>query len=84
MLLNILLIVLLIAINFYIANEFYKVAEMKGYSERKYFWIPFFFWFAGHLLIVALPDKNQQIQLNNISKQLNSTSNMHTDSLPKL
>jgi len=57
--LSILVLILWIAIDYYLATEFYKVLEMKGYSEKKYFWIAFLFSFAGYLLIIALPNKKQ-------------------------
>lgn len=70
---TILLTILCLVIEFYLASEFYKVVQMKGYSETKYFWIAFLFSFAGYLLIIALPDKTQTAPQNN-----------DTDSLPRL
>lgn len=57
-----LIIFLLIFLLYFIPNEFFKVAEMKGYHERKYFWIPFFFGIAGYLLIIALPDRTKVVE----------------------
>lgn len=42
-----------------ISEEFYNLAEQKGYSDRKYFWYGFIFNLAGFLLIIALPDKTK-------------------------
>ena len=51
----------LIIINLYISALFDEVAAHKGFDERKYFWICFFFGIAGYLLVVALPDLNDRI-----------------------
>ena len=40
-----------------IANEFYAVAQSKGYNDRKYFWYCFFLGMIGYLLVIALKDK---------------------------
>lgn len=40
-----------------LAREFYKIAVMKGWSSKKYFWFPVLTAFAGYLLVIALPDK---------------------------
>ena len=52
-------VVLLIA-DYFIAAEFSQIAEMKGYSERKYFWFTFLFGIAGMLMVVALPLKDNK------------------------
>ncbi len=44
----------------YIANCFYEIACMKGFYDKCYFWIPFFFGIAGYLLVVALPDRKKE------------------------
>ena len=49
---------------YYIAEQFYAVAKMKGHTERKYLWIPFFLGIIGYLLVIALPVKNSA-ELNN-------------------
>ena len=46
-------------IMYLIAAEFYKIAEDKGYHEKKYLWLSFFFGPVGYLLVVALPDRNE-------------------------
>ena len=40
-----------------ICQEFYAVAEQKGYADKKYFWYSFIFGLVGYLLVIALPDK---------------------------
>ena len=42
----------------YIAAEFFAAAVDKGYTELKYFWIPFIITFPGYLLVGALPFRN--------------------------
>lgn len=39
------------------AHWFYEAAEAKGYHDRKYFHIAFWFGIAGYLLVIALPDR---------------------------
>lgn len=46
-----------IAVDYFVAKEFYKAAVMKGWASRKYFWISFFLLFAGYILVAALPDR---------------------------
>lgn len=43
-----------------VAKEFYKIAEMKGFPESKYLWIPFFLGIVGWMLVIALPDRRKQ------------------------
>ena len=56
----VLLLVLLVclAVNYYAAREFYKASVIKGWDDRKYFWLAFLAPIAGYLLIVALPDRS--------------------------
>ncbi len=49
--------ILLLWIAYLIAQEFYKVAQAKGYSEKKYLWLPFLLGIIGFLLVIALPDR---------------------------
>lgn len=44
-----------------IAKEFYNIAEMKGHSERKYLWIPFFLGVVGWAMVIALPDDRKRM-----------------------
>ena len=43
-------------IQYFVAREFQRIAEMKGHHEKRYFWITFFLWIVGMLLVIALPD----------------------------
>lgn len=52
-------LVLVIKLWIYITNAFYNVAKDKGYSSKKYFWIPFWLTWIGYLLIIALPDRGR-------------------------
>ena len=48
-------IVLALVISLLVAEEFYKVAVMKGHPSRKYFWISFLLGIVGYLLVISLP-----------------------------
>ena len=37
--------------------EFYNVAKMKGWSQKKYLIMAACLWLVGYLLIIALPDR---------------------------
>lgn len=63
---------------YFIAKEFNKVAEMKGYYyESKYFILTFLFGIVGILLIIALPDRGQTSNTQNPTVEKDAT-------LPKL
>ncbi|MBO5430073.1 MAG: hypothetical protein J6A10_08970 [Peptococcaceae bacterium] len=64
----------IIAIAYFVAKEFYYVAEQKGYTERKYFWYAFLLNWIGYLLIIALPDRGGN----------NKSGNIDIDQLPTL
>lgn len=49
--------VVLLIIEYIIAAEAMYAAELKGYSEKKYFWYTFIFGVIGILLVIALPDR---------------------------
>ena len=42
---------------FFAAKEFQRIAKMKGYYEKRYFWWCFLFSAVGMLMVVALPDR---------------------------
>ena len=52
--------ILLLAVNAFMAVEFYRAASAKGWGQRKYFWLAFLLTFAGYILIAALPDRGGQ------------------------
>ena len=45
-----------ICLLWYIAKQFEEVAQKKGYTDKKYFWICFCLSTVGYLLVIALPD----------------------------
>lgn len=49
--------VAVLLISYFMAKWFYEAAEAKGYHDRKYFHIAFWFGIWGCLLVVALPDR---------------------------
>ena len=55
----ILIAIVYLILDYYIAKWFSEAAEAKGYHDSKYFWICFFLGFIGYLLVIALPDRNQ-------------------------
>ncbi len=48
--------------SYLIAKEFYNIAILKGYRDKKYFWYCFFFSILGILLVIALPNKSNKTQ----------------------
>ena len=62
-LLSLLMAILVLWVDYLIAKEFYKAAQYKGYSEKKYLWICFWLGVVGYLLVVALPDRGASINV---------------------
>ena len=62
-LLSIIILILAIWLEWYIANQFYAVAKAKGHSDRKYLWICFWLTVVGYLLVIALPDRGNTPQV---------------------
>ena len=60
----------LLAVHFFVAEEFYKVAAMKGWPQKKYLIMAFLLWIVGYLLIVALPDRTGESMAAVISDDL--------------
>ena len=50
-------ILALLAAHYFVAEEFYKIAVMKGWPQKKYRVFALLLWIFGYLLIVALPDR---------------------------
>lgn len=75
--------VILLVIQYFIAKEFYKIAVMKGFNETKYLVLPFLFSIFGMLLVVALPDRRQAVQ-SQASAPVMPASEQHDEALPKL
>ena len=74
--LGLIVCILIIYLWYWIAKQFYEVAVEKGYTDKKYLWIPFWFSVIGYLLVVALPDRK------NISN--NANTSRVVDDLPEL
>ena len=56
-LLFVIIFALVIWLTWYIAKQFFAVAEAKGHHSRKYLWICFWLTIVGYLLVIALPDR---------------------------
>ena len=56
-LLWIILCVIFLAVAYYAAKEFERIAAMKGFVDQKYFWWSFLMPPVGMLMVVALPDR---------------------------
>ena len=50
-------VIAILAVHFFVSVEFYKAAAMKGWPQKKYFYMALALWFVGYLLIIALPDR---------------------------
>ena len=46
---------------FFLASQFSEVATLKGYNDKKYYWICFWLGLPGWLLVVALPNRGNSI-----------------------
>lgn len=63
---------------YFIAKEFEKIAEFKGFDGKKYFWWTFWTGIIGTLMVIALPSK--EIVTQNDSKALQTVE----DDLPDI
>lgn len=52
-------IVIGLFISYILAKKYAEIAEMKGHDGSSYFWWCFWLGIFGHLLVVALPDRNK-------------------------
>lgn len=58
--------ILMIFVWVYIAKQFEEIAEEKGFSGKRYFWIPFLFGIIGYIMVAALPDRGvQEVEVKN-------------------
>ena len=73
-LIAILIPVILLVINWFVAKQFHEIAKMKGYPERKYLWWCFWLGVVGYLMVVALPNRGN----------MPSNAIINTDELPEL
>ena len=56
-------IVIGIVVCFMVASEFAEIANKKGYDGAKYFWYTFFLGIIGALMVIALPNRNSNINI---------------------
>lgn len=75
LLLGLVLAILVLWFHYWISMQFYLAAVDKGYTDKKYLWIPFFCTAIGYALVIALPDK-KGIRTNNVQEM--------SDDLPEL
>lgn len=66
-------VILVIVVDWYIADLFREIAKMKGHSSKEYFWVCFWFGAVGYLAVIALPDRSDV-----------KTHSVATDELPNL
>lgn len=55
--LSLIIALVLLAVHCFVSVEFYRVAVMKGWPEKKYLLFAIFLWVVGYMLIIALPDR---------------------------
>ena len=53
-----------IVVRWFAAKWFQEIAIEKGYESQKYFWICFLLTTLGYLLVIAMPDRKGQRQLD--------------------
>lgn len=82
--------VIAVVIDYLIAREFYDAAVDKGYTQKKYLWISFFFGIIGYLLVIALPNRrapyipNPDVQPFKQARSVSSAQSAQDDELPDL
>lgn len=54
---SIVAVIAVLAVHFFVSVEFYKAAAMKGWPQKKYFYMALGLWIVGYMLIIALPDR---------------------------
>lgn len=51
--------IVVIGASWYLAFEFNKIAQLKGYNSPKYFWVCLLLGLPGWLLVIALPQQKK-------------------------
>ena len=74
----VIIILLILVLDCYIAQQFESVAKDKGYTGRKYYYLCFFLGIIGYLLVIALPDRANQKTI--VNKSVANTTNFSTKS----
>lgn len=54
-------LIVVLVVNYVIADNFMTIAQDKGHNERKYFHFCFWLGIVGYLMVVALPDRRSHI-----------------------
>ena len=62
--------VLLILLDYFIAEQFYKIANEKGYTDKCYFWYAFLLTGVGYAMVIALPDHSNYSAKTVVSDEL--------------
>ena len=62
--------VLLIVNQYFIAKQFYKIANEKGYYDKCYFWDSFLLPGIGYAMVIALPDHSNYTAKTVVSDEL--------------
>ena len=58
-------IIIVLLIDYFVAQEFEAIAVLKGYYGKPYFWWTFFLGIVGMLMVIALPNiKNDDSSAN--------------------
>lgn len=56
--------VLALILWFFVAQEFQRIAAMKGHNESRYFWWTFLVAPAGMLMVIALPNNVNKLEIH--------------------
>ena len=56
-------VVVFVAVVYVIAEEFQRIAQMKGHNEKRYFWWSFLLGVVGWTMVIALPDRAKEPKL---------------------
>lgn len=57
----ILLLIVCLVVDFFLAGQFAEAAVAKGYTDKKYYWICFWLGLPGWLLVIALPNRENDV-----------------------
>lgn len=71
-----------VIVAYYAAIQFEKIALIKGYNDRKYFWWCFLALGIGMFMVVALPDRSKSNE--NIPILEDKSPKIQIDDLPEL
>ena len=58
LILGFIVVMVVLFVQFRIADEFRNIARSKGHDANRYFWFCFLFGIPGYLMVVALPDRH--------------------------